>query len=287
MELGLHIADFAWNGGTPELGATLGRLAVGAEDAGVARLTVMDHVWQIGGIGPPEDPMLEAYTTLGYLAGVTRQVRLHALVTAVVYREPGLLAKMVTTLDVLSGGRAGLGIGAAWNEDESRGLGLLFPSTRERFERLDEAVRICEAMWSDADAPFEGVHYQLDAHAELAAERPASPALADDRRLRRAQDAASRRAARRCLQHLRRAGGRVTSSRSCAPTASGRGATTTRSRRRPCSRSIRRRRATTCSASLRGVHDIGFTVAYIFGKNPEPLRTVELLSEVVPEISAW
>src|SRR4051812_2599716 len=161
MELGLHIADFAWNGGTPELGPTLGRLARSAEDAGVARLTVMDHVWQIEGIGPPEDPMLEAYTTLGFLAGVTHKVRLHALVTAVVYREPGLLAKMVTTLDVVSGGRAGLGIGAAWNEEESLGLGLPFPSTRERFERLEEAVLICKQMWSGDEGPFTGEHYRL------------------------------------------------------------------------------------------------------------------------------
>src|SRR3954454_21975773 len=119
MELGLHIADFAWNGGTPQLGPTLRRLARSAEDAGVARLTVMDHVWQIEGIGPPEDPMLEAYTTLGYLAGDTLPVPLYALVTEVVCREPGLLAKMATTLDVLSGGRAGHGIGAAWNSAES------------------------------------------------------------------------------------------------------------------------------------------------------------------------
>ena len=161
MELGLHIANFTWNGGVPELGPTLGRVARNAEAAGIARLTVMDHLWQIGGIGPPENEMLEAYTVLGYLAGVTERVRLHVLVTAVVYREPGLLAKLVTTLDVISGGRGGLGIGAAWNEAEARGLGLQFPSTRERFERLEETVRICEQMWSDDDGPFEGTHYRL------------------------------------------------------------------------------------------------------------------------------
>jgi len=140
VELGLHIANFTWDGGPPDISPTLGRLARSAEAAGITRLTVMDHLWQIGGIGPPEDDMLEAYTTLGYLAGVTEHVRLHALVTAVVYREPGMLAKLVTTLDVLSGGRGGLGIGAAWNEEEARGLGLLFPSTRERFERLEETL---------------------------------------------------------------------------------------------------------------------------------------------------
>ena len=98
MELGLHIADFTWDGGAPELASMLARLARTAEDAGVSRLTVMDHLWQIEGVGSPEDPMLEAYTTLGFLAGVTSRVRLHALVTAAVYREPGMLAKMVTTL---------------------------------------------------------------------------------------------------------------------------------------------------------------------------------------------
>src|SRR4051812_50194229 len=106
----------------------------------------MDHLWQIRGIGPPEHEMLEAYTALGYLAAHTRSVKLLTLVTGVVYRDPGLLAKAVTTLDVLSGGRAMLGIGAAWNEDESRGLGLFFPSTKERFERLEEARQICLQM---------------------------------------------------------------------------------------------------------------------------------------------
>src|SRR4051812_15282450 len=107
------------------------------------------------------ESMLEAYTTLGYLAAVTQRVRLHALVTAVVYRRPGLLAKMVTTLDVLSGGRAGLGLGAAWNDEESRGLGLPFPSTKERFERLEEAIRIVEQMWSEDEGSFTGEHYTL------------------------------------------------------------------------------------------------------------------------------
>jgi F420-dependent oxidoreductase-like protein len=123
---------------------------------------VMDHVWQIGHLGPPEHEMLEAYTTLGWLAGVTSRVKLLTVVTAVVYREPGLLAKQVTTLDVLSGGRAMLGIGAAWNEAEAHGLGLFFPPLAERFERLEEALRICLQMWSDDDGPFRGTHYTLD-----------------------------------------------------------------------------------------------------------------------------
>ena len=117
----------------------------------MGRVSVMDHVWQIGPLGPPEEPMLEAYTTLGYLAARTSRVELLAWVTAVSYRDPGLLAKIVSTLDVLSNGRAWLGIGAAWNGEESEGLGLFFPPTAERFERLEETLRICLQMWSDDD----------------------------------------------------------------------------------------------------------------------------------------
>src|ERR1700684_486186 len=161
MKLGLHISDFTWEGGAPELRFKLGDIAKRAEDGGVDRISVMDHVWQIGHIGPPEHEMLEAYTALGWLAAKTDRVKLLTVVTAVVYREPGLLAKAVTTLDVLSGGRAMLGIGAAWNEEEARGLGLLFPPVAERFERLEEALRICLQMWSDDEGPFDGEHYQL------------------------------------------------------------------------------------------------------------------------------
>jgi len=132
------------------------------DEAGVDRVSVMDHVWQIGHLGPPEHEMLEAYTTLGYLAASTSRIELLAWVTAVVYREPGLLAKAVTTLDVLSGGRAWLGIGAAWYEAEARGLGLPFPPTAERFERLEEALQICLQMWSDDEAPYAGRYYRLE-----------------------------------------------------------------------------------------------------------------------------
>jgi alkanesulfonate monooxygenase len=161
MELGLHIANFTWTGGPVQLGPSLARIAKTAEDAGFTAISVMDHLWQIQIVGPPEDEMLEAYTTLGFLAAHTEQVRLHTLVTGVTYRSPGLLAKMVTTLDVLSGGRGVLGIGAAWNEAEANGLGLHFPSTAERFERLEETLQICRQMWSSSDAPYEGTHYQL------------------------------------------------------------------------------------------------------------------------------
>jgi F420-dependent oxidoreductase-like protein len=179
MKVGLHIADFTWDGGPPALAPRLGEIARRAEEAGVDRISVMDHVWQIGPLGPPEHEMLEAYTALGFLAAVTSRVKLLTVVTAVVYREPGLLAKAVTTLDVLSGGRAMLGIGAAWNEDEARGLGLFFPPQAERFERLEEALRICQQMWSDDDGPFEGKHYHLarTLNSPQALSRPHPPIL--------------------------------------------------------------------------------------------------------------
>jgi len=161
MELGLHIADFTWNGGPAVLGPQLAQHARNAEQAGITRITVMDHFWQIRGVGPEEHEMLEAYTTLAFLAAHTTTVRLHTLVTGVIYREPGLLAKAVTTLDVLSGGRAGLGIGAAWNEDESRGLGFAFPPVAERFERLEEAIQVCLQMWSGEQKPYDGKYYHL------------------------------------------------------------------------------------------------------------------------------
>jgi alkanesulfonate monooxygenase len=161
MKLGAHISDFTWPGGASMMAADLGRIAEAADEAGFARISVMDHLWQIFVIGPAENDMLEAYTTLGYLAAKTKRAQLLAWVTAAVYRSPGLLAKCVTTLDVLSEGRAMLGIGAAWNAEESAGLGLDFPSTAERFERLEETLQIVLQMWDDSDAPYSGKHYQL------------------------------------------------------------------------------------------------------------------------------
>jgi len=161
MELGLHIADFTWNGGPARLGPALAEHVRGAEEAGIRRITVMDHFWQIRGVGPAENEMLEAYAALGFIVAHTEHVRLHTLVTGVTYRPPALLAKAVTTLNVLSGGRVGLGIGAAWNEDESTGLGFDFPPTAQRFEMLEETIRICLQMWSDSQDSFTGKHYQL------------------------------------------------------------------------------------------------------------------------------
>ena len=179
MDLGLHIANFTWSGGSSTFVDDFRRTAKTAEDVGFTRLSVMDHVWQIGMIGPPEHEMLEAYTALGYLAAVTERVQLLAWVTAAVYREPGLLAKEVTTLDVLSKGRAMLGIGAAWNEEESVGLGLPFPGTAERFERLEETLQICLQMWSDSDEPYAGKHYQLarTLNSPQSVQRPHPPIL--------------------------------------------------------------------------------------------------------------
>jgi F420-dependent oxidoreductase-like protein len=162
MKLGLHIPDFTWPGGPTTLHSDLAGIAQAAEAAGFDRLSVMDHVWQISYVGPAEHEMLEAYTTLGFLAAHTERVKLLTLVTGAVYRPPGLLAKAVSTLDVLSNGRAMLGIGAAWNDEEARGLGLPFPPTAERFERLEETLQICLQMWSSDDKPYHGRHYQLD-----------------------------------------------------------------------------------------------------------------------------
>ena len=161
MEIGLHVADFTYPNGPAGLADDLTRVVVAAEEAGFARVSVMDHVWQIRPVGPVENDMLEAYTTLGYIAARTERVQLLAWVTAVTYREPGMLAKLVTTLDVLSKGRAWLGIGAAWNDEEAHGLGLPFPGTAERFERLEETLQICLQMWGEGDAPYEGRHYRL------------------------------------------------------------------------------------------------------------------------------
>ncbi len=161
MELGLHVPSFTYPGGAPNLAQDLARIAATADAAGFDRISVMDHLWQIGMVGPVEHDMLEAYTTLGFLAAHTSRAQLLTLVTGVVYRDPGLLAKAVTTLDVLSGGRAMLGIGAAWNAEEAEGLGLLFPPTAERFERLEEALQIMLQMWAPTDEPYEGKHYTL------------------------------------------------------------------------------------------------------------------------------
>lgn len=161
MNVGIHIANLTWPGGTEAMAETLGTLAATAEAAGCDSVSVMDHYFQMEDFFPADEPMLEGYTCLGYLAARTSRVQLRVLVTGVTYRYPGLLAKIVTTLDVLSKGRGELGIGAAWYEREHRGLGVPFPPVAERFERLEEALQICLQMWSDEDGPYEGRHYRL------------------------------------------------------------------------------------------------------------------------------
>lgn len=161
MEFGIHIADFTWSSGPERLGPALAAHVRNAEAAGIHRITVMDHFWQLPGIGPADHEMLEAYATLGFIAAHTEKALLHTLVTGVIYREPALLAKAVTTLNVLSGGRVGLGLGAAWNEEESAGLGFTFPPVAERFRQLEETVQICLQMWSPSEEPYAGEVFQL------------------------------------------------------------------------------------------------------------------------------
>src|SRR5271154_5158613 len=162
MKIGLQIPDFSTPRGPEALAGELATVARTADDAGFEYIAVMDHFFQIGAVGPTEKEMLEGDTTLGYLAACTSRAALVTLVTGAIYREPGILAKIVTTLDVLSKGRAWLGIGAAWNAEESRGLGIPFPPVAERFERLEETLQICLQMWRADQSPYAGTHYQLE-----------------------------------------------------------------------------------------------------------------------------
>ena len=171
---GYHMPSFTF-AGVPNEGLFdhVAGLATAAEDAGFGMVTVMDHFYQIGGVGPETDPMLEAYSTLAALATRTGKVRLGTLVTGVTYRNPAILAKTVTTLDVISKGRAMLGIGAAWNESEHQGYGVDFPPIRERMDRLDEALAICRAMFTEERPSFEGQFYRIDR--ALNSPRPVQP----------------------------------------------------------------------------------------------------------------
>jgi F420-dependent oxidoreductase-like protein len=161
VRLGLHYWNYSRPSDPARIAVTLAETARVAEQAGVSSFTVMDHYFQMEHAGSAGEPMLEGYTTLGYVAARTERMTLGLLVTGVMYRHPGLLAKIVTTLDVLSGGRARLGIGASWYEREQRGLGVPVVPVAERFERLEETLQICLQMWSDDDGPFHGRHYQL------------------------------------------------------------------------------------------------------------------------------
>jgi alkanesulfonate monooxygenase len=181
MKLGLAVADYTWPGAPATMGETLREMAAAAEDAGFVAIAVMDHLWQIGVVGEPEQEMLEAYTTLGFLAACTSRIELLTLVTAAVYRAPAVLAKALTTVDVLSGGRAwlGIGVGSPINAAEADGLGLPFPAVGERFERLRETLEICRLMWSENEGPFHGKHYTLNRtlNAPQPVRRPRPPIL--------------------------------------------------------------------------------------------------------------
>lgn len=161
MKLGLQIGNFTWDGGDASIGPVLGDITTRADDAGFDSIWVMDHFFQIRSFGPPQNAMLEGYSALAFIAARTTNAKLGTLVTGVTYRHPGILVKTVTTLDVLSGGRAYLGIGAAWNEHEHLGLGVPYPSLGERFERLEETLQIAHQMWKGDTSPFNGKHYQL------------------------------------------------------------------------------------------------------------------------------
>jgi F420-dependent oxidoreductase-like protein len=162
MRVGLQVPSFTWPGGPPGIASKLAEIARTADAAGFYSLWVMDHFFQIHGVGPHENDMLEGYTTLGYLAALTRKVKLGTMATGVIYRYPGILVKTVTTLDVLSGGRAYFALGAAWNEQESKGLGVPFPPLKVRFELLEEALQITRQMWSANNGPWHGKHNHLE-----------------------------------------------------------------------------------------------------------------------------
>ncbi len=182
MKLGLQIDAFDWPGGPAAIGPTLARIVRTADDVGFDSIWVMDHLFQIRGVGPAEDPMLEGFTTLGFMAAHSSRARLGLLVGGIHYRQAGLWVKATTTLDVLSGGRAWLGIGAAWNEEESRGLGFPMPPLGERFEMLEETLRIAHAMWQGergTEERFEGRHYRASRllNAPQALSRPHPPIM--------------------------------------------------------------------------------------------------------------
>ncbi|RFU37109.1 TIGR03560 family F420-dependent LLM class oxidoreductase [Actinomadura logoneensis] len=179
MRIGLQVPSFTFPGGPERIAAEFGRIAREADRGGLASLWVMDHLFQIQSVGPAEEPMLEGYSALAYAAALTEDITLGTMVTGVSYRSPALLVKTVTTLDVLSGGRAWLGVGAAWNEEESRGLGLHFPPTAERFELLEDTLRLAHQMWKGDESAFEGrrISAERPLNSPPAVRRPHPPIL--------------------------------------------------------------------------------------------------------------
>ena len=179
MRLGLQVPSFTWPDGQTKLGHNFGLIAERADKAGLYSMWVMDHYFQIRGVGPAENEMLEGWSALAFAAGRTNRIKLGTMVTGVTYRYPGLLVKIATTLDVLSQGRAYLGIGAAWNEEEHLGLGVPFPPIAERFERLEETLQIALQMWAGQDKAYEGKYYHLarTLNSPQSVQRPHPPIL--------------------------------------------------------------------------------------------------------------
>src|SRR3984957_5710191 len=214
MKLGIHFMNFTHPDGGAALRSAVGDTAVAADQAGIVRFTAMDHWFQMEQFQTAFDPMLEGYSVLSFVAAKTERVQLGLLVTGVTYRYPGLRAKTGTTLDVLSGGRAFLGIGAAWYEREHKALGVPYPPVAERFERLEETLQICGQMWSDNDGPYEGKHYQLAeticVPRPLQSPRPPPPPPPADPRGggRGEEDAPPGREVRRLVQPVRHFPGR-------------------------------------------------------------------------------
>ena len=180
MRVSINVTNYSWPSGPQALGSELAQLVRGADQAGVDTVWVPDHLLQADPtVAPGDTEMLEAYTTLGFLAAHTERVRLGTMVTGVTFRPPALLVKAVTTLDVLSGGRAWLGLGAGYHGEEAAAMGLPLPPLAERFQRLEETLQIAARMWAGDDAPFDGKHYRLGrpAGSPPPAQRPGPPIL--------------------------------------------------------------------------------------------------------------
>ncbi len=184
MRVGLQVPNFTWPQGQAQLGDMFALIAERAERAGFYSMWVMDHFFQIPSVGPAENEMLEGWSALAFAAGHTNYIKLGTMVTGVTYRHPGVLVKTATTLDVLSHGRAYFGIGAAWNEEEHRGLGIPFPPLKERFERLEETLQIALRMWSESEEPYHGRYYTLERplNSPQPVQLPHPPTLASRRR---------------------------------------------------------------------------------------------------------
>jgi F420-dependent oxidoreductase-like protein len=179
MRISLSITNYSWPSGAAGLGSELARVVGAADAAGLDTVWVADHLLQADPTSVPDSEMLEAYTTLGFLAAQTQRVGLGTMVTGVTFRAPSMLIKAVTTLDVLSGGRARLGVGAGYHEDEARAMGLPLPPVAERFERLEETLELALQMWAGDSSPFEGRHYRLErpVNNPLALREPHPPIL--------------------------------------------------------------------------------------------------------------